>query len=336
MRTARLALALTLSALAPASSLAGGSGGTATRPAATFKNPVLDQNFPDPFILKVGNTYHGYATNSASANVPHATSRDLVRWEVAGDAMPALPNWARGGRTWAPEVARVGGNYVLYFTAQDAESGRQCVGAAASASPAGPFRDSSGRPLVCQVGEGGSIDASPFRDADGKLYLLWKNDGNCCNQATNIYIQPLDATGLRLTGKETALIQNFALWEGNVIEAPTLHREGGVYYLLYSAGPFDSDLYAVGYATASKVTGPYRKAPENPILVSKGAVAGPGHQTVITDGAGRTWLAYHAWTAGQIGDAVGYRSMRLDRVTFGGGKVKVSGPTLTPQARPTP
>ncbi|WP_216324199.1 glycoside hydrolase family 43 protein [Deinococcus aestuarii] len=341
MRTARLALALTLGAvLAPASSLAGGSGGTATRPATTatgiFKNPVLDQNFPDPAILKVGNTYHAYATNSASANVPHAVSRDLVRWEVGGDAMPTLPGWAKLGRTWAPEVARVGNRYVLYFTAWHEESGRQCIGAATSAAPAGPFQPAPGGPLVCQLGEGGSIDASPFRDADGKLYLLWKNDGNCCNQATNIYLQPLDATGLRLTGRETALIQNFQLWEGNVIEAPTLHREGGVYYLLYSAGPFDSDLYAVGYATASKVTGPYRKAPENPILVSKGTVAGPGHQTVVTDGAGRTWLAYHAWTAGRIGDEVGYRSLYLDRVTFGGGKVRVSGPTVTPQVRPTP
>ncbi|GBF06739.1 glycoside hydrolase family protein [Deinococcus aerius] len=333
------ALALTLGALlAPPGMLAGGSGPAVTRPAAptTFRNPVIDENFPDPFILKVGNTYHAYATNSANANVPHAVSRDLVRWEFVGDAMPVLGTWAQGGRTWAPEVARVGNRYVLYYTAQDEDSGRQCIGAATATSPAGPFRDSSGKPLVCQVGEGGSIDASPFLDTDGQRYLLWKNDGNCCNQATHIYLQPLDATGLRLTGKATALIQNFQLWEGNVIEAPTLYRQGGVYYLLYSGGPFDSEYYAVGYATASRITGPYRKAPENPILVSKGAVAGPGHQTVVTDGAGKTWLAYHAWTAGRIGDAAGYRSLRLDPITFAGGKVTVAGPTLTPQRAPTP
>ncbi|MFC4639121.1 glycoside hydrolase family 43 protein [Deinococcus hohokamensis] len=340
----RLALAVTLSALLTDSvTLAGGGPVAAPRPApapaagtATFRNPVINENFPDPFILREGQTYHAYATNTGSANVPHATSRNLLRWESAKDAMPVLPAWAAGGRTWAPEVARVGQKYVLYYTAQHADSGRQCIGAATATSPAGPFRDSSSKPLVCQLAEGGSIDASPFLDTDGKRYLLWKNDGNCCNQATHLYLQPLSGDGLRLTGKATALIQNFELWEGNVIEAPTLRRVGGVYYLLYSAGPFDSDLYAVGYATASRITGPYRKAPENPILVSKGAVAGPGHQTVIADGAGRTWLAYHAWDAARIGDAVGYRSLHLSPITFAGGKVKVGAPTLAPQRAPTP
>jgi beta-xylosidase len=338
----RLPLTLTLTALlsSPPTLAGGGPPTAATSPAArtiTFKNPVLDENFPDPFILKVGDTYHAYATNSANANVPHATSRDLVRWEMAGDVFPVLPGWVEGGRTWAPEIARVGNRFVLYYTAQDAASGRQCIGAATASSPAGPFRDPSQQALICQLNLGGSIDASPFKDVDGKRYLLWKNDGNCCNQATNLYLQPLSADGLRLTGKVTTLIQNFQLWEGNVIEAPTLYRAGGVYYLLYSAGPYDSDLYAVGYATASRVTGPYRKAPENPIFESKGEVAGPGHQAVVTDGAGRTWLAYHAWTAGRTSDASGgYRSLRLDPITFAGGKVTVTGPTLTPQRAPTP
>ena len=335
-----LGLGLT-GALLSSSTLAGGSGPATARPApaptATFRNPVLDENFPDPGLLRVGKVYHAYSTNSSNANVPHAVSRDLVHWEAAGDAMPVLPGWTRGGRTWAPEVTQIGKTFALYFTAQDDASGRQCIGVATAASPAGPFKDTSGKPLVCQIAEGGSIDASPFQDADGKRYLLWKNDGNCCNQTTNLYLQPLSPDGLKLTGKASTLIQNFQLWEGNVIEAPTLYRAGGVYYLLYSAGPYDSDLYAVGYATATRVTGPYKKAPENPILVSKGEVAGPGHQTVVTDGAGRTWLAYHAWTAGRTSDAVGgYRSLRLDPVTFSGGRVKVAGPTLAPQRAPTP
>ncbi len=118
------------------------------------------------------------------------------------------------------------------------------------------------------------------------------------------------------------------------IEAPTLHKQGGVYYLLYSAGPFDSDLYAVGYATSTNMTGPYRKAEENPVLVSQGEVAGPGHQSVFSDAGGQTWLVYHAWTTGQIGDQAGYRSMRLDKVTFSGGKMSVTGPTTTPQPAP--
>ncbi|MBZ9712917.1 glycoside hydrolase family 43 protein [Deinococcus multiflagellatus] len=316
------------------------AGGAASPPptaaTTTFSNPVLDANFPDPFVLRAGTQYHAYATNGSGGNVPHAVSRDLVHWERAGDAMPVLPAWVQPGLTWAPEVVQLAGRYVLYFTARDLKSGRQCIGVATAAQPAGPFRGQGSGPLVCQVEEGGSIDASPFVDTDGRAYLLWKNDGNCCNLSTRIYLQPLARDGLSLTGKPTDLIQNFQLWEGAVIEAPTLHKAGGTYYLLYSGGPFDSDLYAVGYATASKVTGPYSKSADNPVLTSRGAVAGPGHQSVVTDGAGQTWLVYHAWTTGQIGDQLGYRSMRLDRVTFSGGRLKVSGPTLTPQPAPRP
>lgn len=308
------------------------SGGTPT--SATFTNPVLDANFPDPFILKDGGRYYAYATNGSKGNVPYAVSRDLVDWETRGDAFPRLPSWVQPGLTWAPEVVRLRGKYVLYFTARDRKSDRQCIGVATATSPAGPFTGQGQGPLVCQVGEGGSIDASPFVDRDGRAYLLWKNDGNCCNLPTHLYLQPLAPDGLKLLGKASALISNFELWEGNVIEAPTLYEKSGYYYLLYSGGPFDSDLYAVGYAVARKVTGPYRKAQENPVLASRGAVAGPGHQAVVTDAAGQSWLAYHAWTQGAIGDAVGYRSLRLDRVTFSGGRVKVNGPTLGPQRRP--
>ena len=341
-RSARLTMTLTLASLVVQPVAAAGGGGAPPPPrpaaasAATFKNPVIDENFPDPGILRHGGTYYAYATNGNGSNVPYAVSRNLVNWTMKGDAMPALPDWVKGGRTWAPEVAQIGNRFALYYTAQDAESGRQCIGVATANKPEGPFTGVGKGPLVCQLGEGGSIDASPFTDADGKRYLLWKNDGNCCNMATNLYIQPLSNDGLKLTGKATALINNFEIWEGNVIEAPTLHRQGNTYYLLYSAGPFDSDLYAVGYATATRITGPYRKAAENPILASQGQVAGPGHQTVVKDGAGKTWLAYHAWQAGKTNDSVGYRSMHLAPVTFSGGKVKVSGPTLAPQRAPKP
>lgn len=306
------------------------SGGSAP----SLRNPVIDANFPDPFILKAGKEYYAYATNGSRGNVPYAVSRDLVAWEMRGDAFPKLPAWVEPGLTWAPELTWLKNRYVLYFTARDRASGRQCIGVATALSPAGPFVGQGKGPLVCQVTEGGSIDASPFINKDGQPYLLWKNDGNCCNLPTNLYIQPLSADGLQLKGKATALIQNFELWEGNVIEAPTLYYKQGHYYLLYSAGPFDSDLYAVGYATAKRVTGPYTKAQENPILMTQGKVAGPGHQALVMDAAGQTWLAYHAWTTGFIGDQSGYRAMHLSRIGFKDGKVTVQTPSLAPQARP--
>lgn len=300
----------------------------------TFRNPVLDINFPDPFILRVGNTYHAYATNGGGSNVQYAESRDLIHWTEGKDALPTLPDWALPGLTWAPEVAHLGGQYQLYYTTHDIASDRQCIGVAVSRTPAGPFVPVGNGPIVCQDRLGGSIDPSPFVDGNGRAYLLWKNDGNCCNLPTRLYIQRLSEDGLSLMGQPTALIQNDQPWEGRVVEAPTLHHQGGLYYLLYSGGPYDSDGYAVGYATSQHLTGPYRKAAVNPLLNSRGEVAGPGHQSVFADASGQTWLVYHAWTAGKIGDQSGYRSMRLDRVGFGGGLVTTSGPTLTPQPAP--
>ena len=331
-------MSVLLLALLTGTALAGGACAPPVKAppasAKTFTNPVLDVNFPDPFILKVGSFYHAYATNGAGGNVQHAVSRDLIHWNMAKDVLPLLPSWVQPGLTWAPEVSHIGGKFQLYYTARDLKSDKQCVGVAVSDSAGGPFFPANGGPIVCQADLGGTIDPSPFVDDTGQAYLLFKNDGNCCNLHTNIYIQPLSKDGLHLMGKPTALIQNFQLWEGSVVEAPTLHKQGGVYYLLYSGGPYDSDLYAVGYATSKTIAGPYKKAANNPACVSRGAVAGPGHQSVFSDAGGQTWLVYHAWTAGQIGDSLGYRSMRLDRVTFSGGVMKANGPTLTPQPAP--
>ncbi len=324
-----LALGLTLTG----GVLAGGAGPVTTK-SAPFTNPVLDTNFPDPFILNVSGTYYAYATGSGGQAIQLATSRDLVHWAQQGDALGQQPTWASPGLTWAPEVMRFGSKYVMYYTTHDDQSGRQCISTAVASTPLGPFNDASKAPLVCQADLGGSIDPSPFTDTDGQHYLIYKNDGNCCNLPTGLYIQKLSADGLSLTGKPTELFRNDELWEGNVIEAPTLHVQDGVYYLLYSAGPWDSDLYAVGYATARKVTGPYKKFAGNPLVVSAGQVAGPGHQALVKDAAGHWWLAYHAWTAGFIGNDAGERSLRLDPIRFQNGKVVFGGVTTKPQPAP--
>lgn len=332
-QTARHLFAVGLCLLAPAA-LAGGGGAPMTR---TFTNPVLNENVPDPFVLKVGTTYYAYVTNSGGNDVPVYQSKDLVHWSFVGDALAGQPRWARAGLTWAPEVMQFAPNrFVLYYTTRDTLSDRQCVGAAVASSPTGPFTDSSARPIVCQADLGGSIDASPFQDKDGQRYLLWKNDGNCCNLTTSLYIQKLSSDGLQLEGQEKLLLTNGLLWEGAVIEAPTLHYEGGFYYLLYSGASYNDDTYAVGYAVSKALFGPYRKAGD-PFAYTEGQVVGPGHQSVVKDGAGKTWLVYHAWTQGAVGDQNGgQRSLRIDPVSFKDGRIIFRGVTLAPQAAPTP
>ncbi|MBA2635336.1 MAG: family 43 glycosylhydrolase, partial [Sphingomonas sp.] len=68
-------------------------------PPATYANPVLDADFPDPTVIRAADGfYYAYATQGTRdgkmANIQVARSTDLVRWQQLGDALPAKPAWA--------------------------------------------------------------------------------------------------------------------------------------------------------------------------------------------------------------------------------------------------
>ncbi|HVF98585.1 MAG TPA: glycoside hydrolase family 43 protein, partial [Chloroflexia bacterium] len=236
-------------------------------PEGQFLNPVIRSDFPDPGITNVDGVYYAYATNSGNKNVQVARSNDLIKWEMLRDGLPSLPRWTaiQFGNVWAPEVMKIGEQYVMYYTARDKASNVQCIGVATSPRPEGPFKDARSEAFVCQPGQGGSIDPSPYRDGD-KLYLYWKNDGNCCGSTTYIYVQELSADGLTLVGEPTQLVQNDKRWEGIVIEAPTMWKHDDAYYLFFSGNIYNGLNYAIGYALCQSPTGPCEDAPENPIL----------------------------------------------------------------------
>jgi beta-xylosidase len=242
-----------------------------------------------------------------------AVSTNLVDWAPLRDgnrlhdAMPTLPPWARSGFTWAPEVLPVDGGFILYFTAKHRRSGKQCIGAARSSDPRGPFVSEAAEPLVCQPELGGTIDASPFRDADGRLYLYYKNDGNAIGRPTEIFGQRLAPDGLSVVGEPVALLRNDTEWEAHVIEAPTMARHGTGYTMFFSANHYGWEEhqrlspYAIGYATCQGPMGPCTDAATNPILYSyntreAGCLSGPGHPAVF-EARGRQFIAFHAWAA---------------------------------------
>ncbi len=319
-----------------------------------YDNPVIETDFPDPGVLVVDGTYYAYATGdprvdpAAPVTTPYhiqvATSDDLVEWTEPREALPELPAWTEG-LIWAPETWQVGPRFVMYYTARFTEGGRQCISVAVGDDPAGPFVDESDEPLICQVDLGGSIDPFPFQDADGTRYVLWKNDGNCCGRATRIWAQELTDDGLELVGEPVDVgARNDAFWEQDLIEAPTVIERDGTYYLFFSANFFASEFYAVGYATADSVLGPYSDAEENPVLATPEDVhewpgdrpAGPGGQAIVTDADGELWIVYHAWDLRTVGyfESGGRRAMWLDQLTFEDGRPVVLGPDDGPQTAP--
>ncbi|MFH8990464.1 family 43 glycosylhydrolase [Streptomyces sp. NPDC017940] len=273
---------------------------TAAHPA---DGPVLARNFPDPDIVKVGRTYHAYATNGAGQHVQHATSADLTHWRTdSTDVLPALGAWAvpDRGLVWAPEVYDNGAGFTLHYTARDRASDRQCIGVALSQSPEGPFRPVGAGPLICPAAAGGAIDAASYTE-NGRRYVLWKNDGNCCGLGADtwLHLQPTSWDGTRLTGGATRLVKQDREWEDPLVEAPTLVRRGGRYVLFYSAHFYSRDQYRTGYAVAERLTGPYTKA-AGPLLTTDsfaGAVRGPGGQDVVTGPDGRDRIVFHGWNA---------------------------------------
>ena len=320
--------------------------------------PVLASGFPDPFLLQVpGGGFLAFATNTETTHVQVAASPDLLHWrlETGGpapgapvlDAMPDLPAWVRPpsagpADVWAPEVMRAAGRYVLYFAARSATERRpdgelrQCVGAAVSVAPRGPYRPQP-RPLICGAFPEGAIDPSPYREGRA-LHLLFKTDGNCCRLPSRIWAVRLSADGLALAGAPVFTGEtNDRPWEGDVVEAPSMVRHAGRRYLFYSGADYDGAGYAVGYAECRTPLGPCVDAPSNPILAStapgvRPVLIGPGHQALIRVGA-RDVMAFHGWN-GLRDTPDRARTLYLAALRWVDGRPVVDRPTGTQVAPP--
>ena len=112
---------------------------------ATYQNPVLDADFPDPTVIKAPDgLYYAYATQTQRdgkwINIQLARSPDLVHWDYLGDALPGKPGWASTTQDfWAPHVIRDGSRYIMYYSGKPNTSDERhglCLGVAAASSPA--------------------------------------------------------------------------------------------------------------------------------------------------------------------------------------------------------
>lgn len=306
--------------------------------------PVIKSDFPDPSIIKVGDTWHAFGTQSLfdykSIKTQYATSSDFTTWQLHEnrDALRNLPSWVDSSdpKVWAPDVFQLDdGSFMMYFSAttNTAGNGRfHCIGAARSSKIEGPYDSVSDSPMACPTDEGGAIDASGFRDADGKRYLLYKIDGNAignggeCNNGnkpqrdTWIVLQQVEDDGHTPTGPAHRIL-NRGDADGPLIEGPSLVRYDGPKYVLhFSSQCYTSSHYSSSYAVSGRIDGDYQKA-QFPLLVTgtPNTAWGPGHADVDWDGK---HMAFHGYASAEA--VGGRRSMFVARLSWDGAKNRVS------------
>jgi hypothetical protein len=335
MRGGRLAVVVVAAMLV---SIVGPRAAAASTP--PVRSPVIDGDWADPEIVfdPASGRWYSFATNFTvfgfQFNVPVKSSSDLVDWSsFGGDALPTLPAWATGGRTWAPGVALLGSQWTLWFTARHTASGRQCIGVATAANPGGPYRPVGASPLVCQVDRGGSIDARPFLDpATGTWWLHWKSDENApgvANPSPRIWAAPLAPGGTALAAAPTVVLSHELAVESPTIEAPAMVHAAGKYWLFYAAGSFAGAGYHTHVASCTGPAGPCTRLPgaEDPFLGPGSLAVGPGGASLAPIDGQRWAIQFHGWWGG-VGYSNGsYRASYLEVVTF-------DGPNGAPRLRP--
>ena len=108
--------------------------------------------------------------------------------------------------------------------------------------------------------------------------------------------------------------------EWPVSEGPTVFKNNGLYYLVYSANDFRNPDYAVGYATSSSPLGPWRKAVNNPIISrSTTGHAGTGHGDIYFDDEGKMNYVLHTHLSE---DVVHPRKTAIIKLELEGKKLK--------------
>ncbi len=205
-----------------------------------YKNPIIDADYSDPDVCRVGNDY--YMTASSFACFPglqilHST--DLVNWELIGAALqddyPVLPqyrgtelDWRRkiqhGNYVWAPSIRYHDGWFYIYCGDPD-----QGLFMTRAQDPRGPWT----APVWVKEGKG-LIDCCPLWDDDGKAYLSHGCAGSRAGVKSVLFVAPMSADGTHVTGPSRIVYDGHE--DQPTIEGTKFYKRNGYYYIMSPAG----------------------------------------------------------------------------------------------------
>ncbi|MEZ6319277.1 MAG: glycoside hydrolase family 43 protein [Phycisphaerales bacterium] len=305
---AAMALALALILLAPLL-----LAGCASHHARRSGNPVLPGWYADPDSAALAGQWWIYPPipqpYDDQTHFDAFSSEDLVTWTRHENILTAADvSWARRAM-WAPCIAHKDGRYYLFFGANDIQSDDELggIGVAVGDSPAGPFRDHLGRPLVDAFHNGAQpIDQAVFQDpADGRWYLYYGGWGHC-----NVAQLNDDFTGFVPFDDADTFRE---ITPDGYVEGPTMLARDGRYYFMWSEGGWTGPDYRVAYAVADSPLGPFERA--GVILAQDPAVAtGAGHHSALRVADDEWVIVYHRRPLAETDR--NHRVVCLDRLTF--------------------
>lgn len=205
-----------------------------------YRNPIIDADYSDPDICRVGNDY--YMTSSSFACFPglqvlHST--DLVNWEIINAAIlddyPVLPeykgtdiDWKKkiqhGNYVWAPSIRYHKGWFYIYCGDPD-----QGLFMTRTRDPRGKWS-----PVRWVMKGKGMIDCCPLWDDDGKAYLSYGCAGSRAGVKSVLFVAPLSPDGFKVTGPGRIVYDGHE--DQPTIEGTKFYKRNGYYYIMSPAG----------------------------------------------------------------------------------------------------
>jgi beta-xylosidase len=261
-------------------------------PANFSGNPLFPGWYADPEAAIFGKKYWIYPTFSAPYEkqvfLDAFSSPDLIKWEKHPHIIDTnAVKWAKKAM-WAPAIIQKNKQYFLFFAANDIQKNEEVggIGVAVSNSPAGPFKDHLGKPLIDKFYNGAQpIDQFVFQDDDGTYYMYYGGWRHC-----NIAKLNNDFTGF-IPFEDGKTFKEIT--PDGYVEGPFMFKRNGKYYFMWSEGGWTGPNYSVAYAIADQPMGPFKRIGK--ILQQDPSIAtGAGHHSVISiPGKDKHYIVYH-------------------------------------------
>ena len=256
----------------------------------TYRNPVLNVDFSDPDVIRVGSKYYMVASDFHFLGMQVLESDDMVNWRYVSQIYRSFdePGWDDNGHyaggSWAPAIRHHNGLYYVYFCTPD-----EGLYMSTASDPRGPWAPLH---LVKRVAKW--EDPCPFWDEDGQAYL-----GRSKHGAGPIIVHRMSADGKQLLDEGTTVYQ------GPIAEGTKFMKRNGYYYLIIPEGGVGTGWQTV--LRAKNIYGPY----ERKVVLEQGStnINGP-HQGALVDAPDGSWWFYHFQETPVLGRVVHLQPVR--------------------------